>query len=206
MSPSFAAGLPAAKCPSAFKGVLKAGFCSQASVLQPKIIQQDAGGRPCTSCDCSAHILPKITARPFTPVLSHVSSHSQEIKSSLAQNNPPFPGHPHTGLLPGTERGVWIPQSSTLLDLLGLTSSWPPCHHRMVGGAGKKAILQAGNYSPSCSPLSSLRVALLSSLACKGSESSRQALPRSSPGVHSAPGPYLHQCLVAPCFKNEMER
>lgn len=129
-----------------------------------------------------------------------------EVKSSLAQNNPPFPGHPHTGLLPGTERGVWIPQSSTLLDLLGLTSSWPPCHHRMVGGAGKKAILQAGNYSPSCSPLSSLRVALLSSLACKGSESSRQALPRSSPGVHSAPGPYLHQCLVAPCFKNEMER
>lgn len=46
-------------------------------------------------------------------------------------------------------RGVWIPQSSTLLDLLDLTSSWPLCHHRMLGGAGKKAILEAGNYSPS---------------------------------------------------------
>lgn len=32
---------------------------------------------------------------------------------------------------------------------------------------------------------------LLSSLAFKGSESSRQALSRSSLGVHSAPGPYV---------------
>lgn len=46
-------------------------------------------------------------------------------------------------------RGVSIPQSSTLLDLLDLTSSWPGCHHMIVGGAGNKAVLEAGNYSSS---------------------------------------------------------
>jgi hypothetical protein len=44
-------------------------------------------------------------------------------------------------------KAVWIPQSSTLLDLLDLTSSQPECCHRVVGGAGKKAVLEAGNYS-----------------------------------------------------------
>lgn len=46
-------------------------------------------------------------------------------------------------------RGVWIPWSSTLFDLLDLTSSWPVCRHRVVGGAGEEAALEAGNYSPS---------------------------------------------------------
>lgn len=42
-SPIFAAIFLPVKYPSCLKGVLKAGFCSQASVLLPKIILQDAG-------------------------------------------------------------------------------------------------------------------------------------------------------------------
>lgn len=86
-TPSFVAGLSPAKCPSAFKGVLKAGFCSPASVLQPKIIQQDAGGRPCTSCDCSAHILPKITVRLFTPAPATFPRTGGRLMGSI-QNGP----------------------------------------------------------------------------------------------------------------------
>lgn len=41
--PKLCTRILALKDPSCLKGVLKAGFCSQASVLLPKIILQDAG-------------------------------------------------------------------------------------------------------------------------------------------------------------------
>lgn len=41
--PTFAAEFLPAEYPSCLKGVLKPGFCSQASVLLPKITLQDAG-------------------------------------------------------------------------------------------------------------------------------------------------------------------